>query len=180
MRPTPRQVQHFGVVFMNLLGGAILLRFATLDEEIRSLASTSLVVLLILVVDLLLYAAAKHVKSYRSPVCPVCGSSDVSFGGRARDDGFLKSPVAFILVVSILLSVLGSLPWTRALFTPLVRLNPYLSAAVIFVYAVSSSVVLTVSFQRRKERNPESVIRWQCENCKNIWDAQEAESLVKP
>ena len=104
----------------------------------------------------------------RGPDCPVCGSSDVSFGGEVA----YKPPGnAWLAILLTLLGGVGALiqsPWTQGLIAPSFFERCAFAAPVLFLAIQFSFGPISV-WRRRSVQPADLDVRWVCETCRNVW-----------
>ena len=104
----------------------------------------------------------------RGPACPMCGSSDVSFGGEVADN---LPGNAWLAALLILLGGVGALiqfPWTQGLIA-LSFFERYAFAAPVFFLVIQFSFGLISVWRRRSVKPADVDVRWVCETCRNVW-----------
>ncbi len=105
----------------------------------------------------------------RGPNCPVCGSSDVSFGGEIADNLPGNAWLAALLVLLSGVGVLIQSPWGQQLLATSF-FERYAFTVPIFLLAVQLLSSGLTSAWRWLFVNPADVdVRWVCETCRNVW-----------
>lgn len=105
----------------------------------------------------------------RGPDCPVCGSSDVSFGGEVADNLPGDAWLAGLLVLLYNAVLLIQFPWAQRLIA-LSFFERYAFTAPIFLLAAQLLSLGLTSAWRQLFVSPADIdVRWVCEMCRNVW-----------